>query len=474
VAVVVVGVHERDVPLEVFERVAVTEHELGKAIADLVSRPNLSEAVILSTCLRTEVYAAVDRFHDGVADIEAFFRSRIGGDPDGREDAGGDGGAARLTDRFESSERRPEAGGGVLDLGDGLSCRYDDAAVAYLFEVAAGIDSPVLGEGEILRQVRDAAEAARQERAVGTVLAPLFRHAVEAGKRARTETAIQRGTTSLANAAVELAAERAQGLAGKRVLLVGAGEMGVGMARALAGRNDLSGEVVVANRGAERAAEVADIVAARVVSIEEVGSELSHADVVLSSTASEEVVLGVALFDSALKERATRSSGSPSREPSPPAPESPAPVARLVVVDLAIPRDVDPSVDRLAGVVRLDVEDVRRYAEEKMAGREGEVPAVRVILAEELDRYRSSAAGRLAAPVVAALRQRAEVLRTAELERHRDRLQALGPEERELIDTVTRRVVAKLLHDPTVRLKEAAGSPRGERLAEALQALFDL
>ena len=146
----------------------------------------------------------------------------------------------------------------------------------------------------------------------------------------------------------------------------------------------------------------------------------------------------------------------------------------IVVVDLAIPRDVDPSVDALGGVVRLDVEDVRRYAEEQMAGREGEVPAVRVILAEELDRYRSTAAGRLAAPVVAALRERAESLRAAEIDRYRSRLETLSPEDRDLIDSVTRRVVAKLLHDPTVRLKEAAGSPRGERLAEALRALFDL
>ena len=202
-AVVVVGMHERDVPLEVFERVAVTEQELHKALAALVAGPNLSEAVILSTCLRTEVYAAVDRFHDGVADIEAFFRARAGAGDGGVGAHAADGHSSGRGEPADGNERRPEAGGGVLELGGGLSCRYDDAAIAYLFEVAAGIDSPVLGEGEILRQVRDAAEAARQESATGTVLGPLFRHAVEAGKRARTETAIQRGTTSLANAAVE-------------------------------------------------------------------------------------------------------------------------------------------------------------------------------------------------------------------------------------------------------------------------------
>jgi glutamyl-tRNA reductase len=460
VAVVVVGMHERDVPLEVFERVAVTEQELRKALAELVAGPNLSEAVILSTCLRTEVYAAVDRFHDGVADIEAFFRTRSGADP-GRQPGGPGGHASGMGEPAEGSERRPEAGGGILELGGGLSCRYDDAAIAYLFEVAAGIDSPVLGEGEILRQVRDAAESARQENATGTVLGPLFRHAVEAGKRVRTETAIQRGTTSLANAAVELAAERAHGFDSKRLLLIGAGEMGAGMARALAGRGDLTGDVVVANRGADRAADVADTLAARVVGLPQIGPELELADVVLTSTAADEVVMGAEMFESALRARELRSRSGVEMRP-------------IVVVDLAIPRDVDPAVDALGGVIRLDVEDVRRYAEEQMAGREGEVPAVRVILAEELDRYRSTAAGRLAAPVVAALRERAELLRAAELDRYRSRLETLSHEDRELIDSVTRRVVAKLLHDPTVRLKEAAGSPRGERLAEALRALFDL
>jgi glutamyl-tRNA reductase len=468
VAVVVVGMHERDVPLEVFELVAVPEQELRKALAELAASPNVSEAVILSTCLRTEVYAAVDRFHDGVADIEAFFRTRMGlGDESRRAGEGGEAPGA-LGERFEAGERRPEAGGGVLQLGSGLCCRYDDAAIAYLFEVAAGIDSPVLGEGEILRQVRDAAEAARQEHASGAVLGPLFRHAVAAGKRARTETAIQRGTTSLANAAVELAAERAHGFDGKRLLLIGAGEMGAGMARALAGRADLTGDVVVANRGADRAADVADMLTARVVGLPEVASELELADVVLTSTAADDVVMGAAMFAAALAARGRRAAaGGPGAETS----GEPWP---MVVVDLAIPRDVDPSVDALGGVRLLDVEDVRQYAEEQMAGREGEIPAVRMILAEELDRYRSTAAGRLAAPVVAALRERAELLRSAELARHRARLEELTAEERELIDTVTRRVVAKLLHDPTVRLKEAAGSPRGERLAEALRALFDL
>ncbi|MHB1509483.1 MAG: glutamyl-tRNA reductase [Acidimicrobiales bacterium] len=460
-AVVVVGVHERDFPLQVFERVAVSEPELPKALAELIGSPNLSEAVILSTCLRTEVYAVLDRFHDGVADIESFFLHRMAlaeptFDSVARTPAGIAGSSASTSraNHLEGGEHRPEPGGGELELGGGLSCRYDDAAVAYLFEVAAGIDSPVLGEGEILRQVRQAYAAAQSEGTTGGVLGALFRHAVEAGKRARTETAIQRGTTSLADAAVELAAYRAGGFDGKCLLLIGAGDMGAGMARALAGRADVTGEIVVANRGTGRAADLAGTLGARVVGLEEVGNELAKADVVLTSTAADNVIIGAEMVGAALR--------------------APREHRAVVIVDLAIPRDVDPSVDSFDGVVRLDVEDVRRYAEARMAEREGEVPAVRGILAEELDRYHAAAAGRLAVPVLAALRDRAELLRSGELDRYRARMRDLSPEQIDLIDTVTRRVVAKLLHSPTVRLKEAAGSPRGERLADAVRSLFDL
>jgi glutamyl-tRNA reductase len=447
VAVVVVGVHEWDAPLGVFERCAVGELELPKALAELVDSPNLSEAVILSTCMRTEVYAVVERFHDGLSDLQAFFHTRIGTPA---------GPPVSLT---EGPEARPGGPGqgereGTLDLGL-LSCWYDDAAVMHLFEVAAGIDSPVLGEGEVLRQVRDAGEHARGENTAGPVLATLFRHAVEAGKRARTETAIQRGTTSLAQAVVELAADRALGLERRNIVLVGAGEMGSGIARAIARRADVTGEVTVVNRGRARAEDVAGIVAGRAADLAELESVLQAADVVLTSTASGEVVLGAELIE------ATAGRRHPTRGP-------------LVVVDAAVPRDVDPAAAGIDGIELLDVEDVRQYAKEQMAGREGEIPAVRSILTEELERYRTTSAGRLAAPVVSALRQRAEELRLSELERYRPRLEALDPAERDLVETVTRRVVAKLLHSPSVRVKEAAGSPRGERLAEALRALFDL
>jgi len=423
-AVVAVGINERDVSLDVFEQSAISERDLPKALRMLCDSDQVSEAVVLSTCLRTEVYAVVERFHDGLADIERFFRSLSGA-----------------------------MGNDVPALSELLSCWIDDAAVSHLFDVAAGIDSPVLGEGEILRQVRTAAELARQEKAAGRVLLPLFRHAVEAGKRVRTETAIARGTTSLAHAAVALAADNLEGgLAGRSVLVIGAGEMGAGFSKALA-QHAPPARIVVANRSQERAAEVAARAGAEGVSLTRLDEELERADVVLTSTAAEDLVLDVARVTRTMRSRPGRT---------------------LVVVDVAVPRDVDPAVAELEGVRLLDVEDVRRFAEAQMTTRRGEIPAVHAVLAEEIERYRESSAARSAAPVVAALRARAESIRRAELDRQRARLDALGPEAREIVETITRRTVAKLVHEPSVRLKDAAGSQRGERLAEALRSLFDL
>jgi glutamyl-tRNA reductase len=424
VTVVAVGINERDVSLDVFEQSALSEAELPSALRALCESEHVSEAVVLSTCLRTEVYAVVERFHDGLADIENTFRSWAG-----------------------------DVGTDPIQLTDPFACWIDDAAVSHLFEVAAGIDSPVLGEGEILRQVRSAAELARKENAAGRVLGPLFRHAVEAGKRVRTETAITQGTTSLAMAAVSMAAEHLGGsLAGRSVLVIGAGEVGAGFTSAVT-KLAAPARVVVANRSARRATAVAEQSGARAVGLEKLDEELERADLVLTSTAALDVVLG--------PERVGRAMAARPQRP-------------LLVVDVAVPRDVDPAAAGLDGVSLLDVEDVRRYAESQMETRRREIPVARSLLAEELERYRVSTAARSAAPLVAALRARAETIRRAELERQSTRLDALGPEAREIVEAVTQRTVAKLLHEPTVRLKDASGSPRGEQLAEALRNLFDL
>ncbi|HLI24897.1 MAG TPA: glutamyl-tRNA reductase, partial [Acidimicrobiales bacterium] len=223
-AVVVVGLNQRTVPLPVLETMTVLPADLAKALDDLDSADHLEEVAVLSTCMRTEVYAVASRFHGALADVRHFLSAWSGHPPE----------------RFS----------------DHLYAYYDDAAVTHLFKVAAGLDSAVLGEGEVLGQVRQAWEASAREGTAGPTLQVLFRHAVEAGKRVRSETAIARGTTSLSQAAVELAAARAGGLGGRRVLVVGAGDMGEAIVRAAAPQIG-GGRLMIANRTAARAARLA-------------------------------------------------------------------------------------------------------------------------------------------------------------------------------------------------------------------------
>jgi glutamyl-tRNA reductase len=447
-SVVVVGLHERDTPLELLEMVAVPEADMPKALASLRASPHLAEVVILSTCLRTEVYAVVERFHDGLADIESFFETRSNGA------IGVDHPLATLSAApgVPAVPVRAESGGAAGGTAR-LYCSIDDEAAAHLFAVAAGINSAVLGEGEVLRQVRQAVEVARAENVAGPVLEAMFRHAVEVGKRARTETSIARGITSLSQAAVALAsAERGGLLAGCHALVVGAGEMGAGVARSLE-RLVEPPAVTVASRSRSRAEKVAGEVGSDAIDISALARSLGSTDVLFTCTTAPGLVLTVADVESLM-------AGRPDRP--------------LTIVDLAVPRDVEPAASSVPGVSLLDMTDISTFAERQIGAREAEIEAVRQIVADELERYRSVSAARSAAPLVSALRARAEALRKAEIDRRGRLVGSLDEAGRDELEAMTKAIVAKLLHDPTAILKESAGTPRGERLAEALRALFDL
>ena len=418
-SVIVVGLNHRTAPLELLERVAVPPARLSKALADLRARVDLDEAVILSTCMRTEVYATADRFHPAVQAIRNFL--------------------------CELSFSVPE------DVADHLTILYDDAAIGHLFAVAAGLDSAVLGESEVLGQVRAAWEAARADGAAGAVLSGLFRHAVEVGKRVRSETAIARGTTSVSQAAVALAADRLGGLQGRRILILGAGDMGEGMAVALAGAG--VGDVLVANRTPTRAETLAERVGGRPIEVDELPAALADVDVLLTSTGSTEPLLTVDDLTPVLPRRAGRP---------------------LLIVDVAVPRDVDPGVGRVFGITLLDIEALRAFGEQSLELRRAEIEKVRAIVTDELDRFRLERSAREVAPLVAALRDRADRVRQAELRRRAAKLRDLDPAAAEVVDAVTRSVVNKLLHEPTVRVKDSAGTARGELLADALADLFAL
>ncbi|HEY7105901.1 MAG TPA: glutamyl-tRNA reductase, partial [Acidimicrobiia bacterium] len=255
-SLLVVGLNHRTVPVGLLERVAVAPEALPKALQALARREHLAEVVLLSTCNRTEIYAHATLFHPAMQEVRDFLADASGVDPD--------------------------------EFSDLLYAYHDDAAVAHLFGVAAGLDSMIIGEGEILGQVREAWQAAEREAAGGPMLSRTFRHAIEVGKRARTETAIGRHAVSVSSAAVALATTRLGSLDDRRVLVLGAGSMGEGMAMALAGAGVR--EIVVANRTTSRADELAARVGGRAITLEEIPAALTACDVLLASTGAQDQV----------------------------------------------------------------------------------------------------------------------------------------------------------------------------------------
>ena len=358
-SIVVIGVNHRTAPIDLLERVSVSRDELGKAISGLVSRANIREAAVLSTCNRTEVFAVAERFHGAYADIRDFFCELGGMQPD--------------------------------ELHPHLYSQHDDAAVTHLFEVAAGLDSAVLGESEILGQVRGAWEIAQAEGGAKATLNLLFRHAIETGKRARTETSIGKHTASVSHAAVEMASERLGSIAGRRVLVVGAGEMGEGIAVALvrAGATDIT----VINRTEARASHLAHRVGGNIVPFSQLGTALRDADVLLTCTGAGSIIIDHDLV-AAAREGTT---------------------APLLVVDIAVPRDVAVDVEQAHNVTLLNLDHLRDWAAHGVALRAAEADKVRGIVGEEVERFAMEATARQAAPLVAQLHEKADNVRVAEL-----------------------------------------------------------
>lgn len=418
-SVVVIGLNHRTMPLDLFERMTVDGTRLPKALHDLSSRPHLGEVVVLSTCNRTEVYALAEKFHGAYSDVRNFLAELAFVGPD--------------------------------EFADHLYVHYDNDAVRHLFSVSSGLDSAVLGEAEVLGQVRNAWERAGDEATAGPVLNLLFRHALETGKRVRTDTAIARGTASVSHAAVEMASARLGHLAGRKVLIMGAGEMAEGMATSLqaAGVTD----VYVANRTWSKARDLAKRVGGTALRLSDLPLALLEVDLMLTSTGATVPVVEADDFATVQAERGGRP---------------------LLIVDIAVPRDVDPAVGELPGVTLLDINDLRAFAQKGVDRRAGELSAVEAIVDEEIDRYRTAASARSAAPVVGAMRQWADEVRSAELARFDARLAGLDPRQRDAVEALAKGLVNKLLHRPTVALKEHAGSPTGDRLADAARQLYDL
>ena len=417
--VVAVSVNHQTVPLHMLERMTVPAATLSKALHDLQTRDHLSEVVLLSTCNRTEIYAVAETFHGALGDINRYFSALSGFD--------------------------------IHRFVDHLITAYDEGAAAHLFGVAAGLRSAVVGESEILGQVRQAWDAARDAGTTGPRLDSLFRHALETGKRARTETAISRGTASVSSAAVQLAEAKVGSLVGRSVLVLGAGEIGVNMANTL--HHHGVGQLLVANRSRPKAAAVASRLHAETVALHELPTALEQVDVLLTATSSEAVVLHA--DDVAAVMQARR--GRP-----------------LVIVDTGMPRDVDPAAGFLDGVTLLDLDSIRSFAEAGVESRRQELDKVAAIVVEEVDRFSADETSRQVAPVVSSLRERLESQRADMVARYDARLTGLTDEQRAAVESLTRQLVAKIAHEPTIVLKESAGTNKGLKLADSARLLFDL
>jgi glutamyl-tRNA reductase len=433
VSVLVVGLSHKSAPVAILEQAVVSGDTLAKLLRDVALTDPVAETFVVSTCNRVEVYADVDRFHAGVTAI------------------------CELLARHCGVQAR--------DLTAHLYVHYEDRAVAHLLTVACGLDSVVVGEGQILGQVRSALKLAGEQGTVGRVLGELGRLALRAGKRARSETGIDRAGQSLVSVAIELAAARLgataheprePALAGRNVLVVGAGAMSA-LAATTAGKNGAA-SIAVANRTRRHAERLAAKVGAEVVALADLGPALAGADLVISCTGADGYVITTDLL---------------AGQARPPGKDPGKPRGPLVVLDLAMPRDVEPAVAGLPGVVVIGMDRLSEHGTDAGAD---DVAAVRAICEAELAAYQSAVDAARVAPTVVALRAKAATVVDAELARLAGRLSADGLSARTLdeIAQTMRRVVDKLLHAPTVRVKELAGSPGGEEYAAALRVLFDL
>jgi glutamyl-tRNA reductase len=412
-----VGTSYQRAPVELRELLAYDRDLRRKALERLSAGG--TEAAVLSTCNRTEVYA-VD------AEPEAL-EERIYGE------------LSALSGLSHSA------------LAPALYTVGDEAAALHLFRVAAGLDSMVPGEAQILGQVREAYHAAREARTTGPILHRLFRQALRVGKRVRTETAIGENPASVSSAAAELAERVFDGLSGRRILLLGAGKTADLTAANLISRG--VEEIVVANRSQERAEGLARRFDGRAVGLDAVEEELDRADVVVASTSSQGVVLSAPQVERAMKRRRGRP---------------------VFFIDIAVPRDLDAAINDLEGCYLYDIDDLERVVAESVAGRREEAVRAEAIVSEEADGFRAWQLSLDVVPAIASLRAQAESIRQAELERAEGRLASLSPSQRRAVEALTSQIVAKLLHQPTVRMKEAAAAADGVLYADAVRHLFGL
>jgi len=415
-SVLIVGVSHNSAPVWLLERLAAPGADsVHKLVADAAGCAHVAEATVISTCNRLEIYADVELFHGSVEQLSTLFVVR----------------AAATTETLLPH----------------LYVHYDDGAVAHLFQVAAGLDSMALGEGQILGQTREALRVGQELGTVGPALNVLFQQALRVGKRSRAETGIDRAAPSLVTAALERARPTIGDVAGRSVAVLGAGAM-AGLATATVSRLG-AGDLVVLNRTAARAERLAAEYSARPAPVESLGAELAGVDLLITCTGATGIQVSADLV------REARPEGRP-----------------LAIIDLALPHDVDPAAGELPGVQLVNLADLAASQHENEAG--AEVAAVRSIVTEEVAAFLAARRQASVTPTVVALRSMATSVVDAEMSRLDGRLPDLDPAVRAELLHAVRRVADKLLHEPTVRVRELANESGAVSYAAALAELFAL
>jgi glutamyl-tRNA reductase len=413
------GVSHRTAPVELRERLDFSSRDVGAAVEALTASTSAAETVVLSTCNRSELYVVTDQLAQTRADLISFLSQyhRIPAD----------------------------------DFVGHLFAREDAEVVHHLFRVAAGLDSLVIGEPQVLGQVKDAFSVASDRRCSGPVFNRLFTSSFAVGKRVRSETALGEGAVSVSFASVQLARKIFGKLEGRRVLVIGAGEMGKLTAQHL--RSQGVGEIVITSRTLARAEEIAAAVQGKAAPWDELMSALARADIVITATGSQQPIITRAHVASVMGRR--------RRDP-------------LFIIDIAIPRDVEPGAGDIEQVFLYNVDDLQAIVNENMTRRSAEIRKAEDIVAEEVGRFMAWQRSRGAVPTVVALRQRFDAVRRAELQRLESKLAGLDADERARVEEVTRLIVEKLLLEPTEQLKALPDEETQIAYTDAVRRLFGL